>query len=74
MRLTAGASPCRTYTGHVCSVEHAAVVESYRERRQVYEECLEDVAMGYATEGAEYRRGHSVTFRAHLVSWRGAAA
>lgn len=60
---------------HRCSWWHRDVVESYRLARQVWEEEEERVAIGYATERAEFRRDSPPpTFRQWLEQYRERAA
>jgi hypothetical protein len=65
--LPQASSPCRP---HPCSVEHAAVVWSYRERRDLWERQAEATTLGYADELEHYRESHPAPlFRDHLIEW-----
>lgn len=79
MRLRDSLSPCSIDAGkgarrHRCSVEHATLVEGYRDARHAWEERREAWALGYATESREYaeRTGdRAPTLKRFLKSWRG---
>lgn len=50
---------------HVCSEAHRVLVESYRERREVWLDARDAACIGYATEEREY--GTGPTFRNFLL-------
>lgn len=71
-RIRPGASPCRGTTGeaprHVCSREHAAVVEGYRAWRAAWDAEHESVSLGWPTEAADHRAASPPpTFRRYLT-------
>jgi hypothetical protein len=69
--LDPGRSPCRR---HPCSVEHADVVQSFREAVRLYDEQAERVTGGYEWEMARYREDHPrPTLKNYLIKRRAAA-
>jgi len=66
--LAANRSPCRT---HPCSVEHADVVQSYREAVRLWDEQAEQATGGYDAEMELYREDHPrPTLKNYLMARR----